>query len=185
MNRSFNLRQNGLALVLALLLFGIFSVVLPAFAGDSSTSTFGAIVLPTPKTPPQLNRCVEPTAIMRRNHMKFLLRQRDQTVINGIRGQKYSLSGCMDCHNPTVAGQEVVHYDNPDHFCASCHRYASVKIDCFECHADHGTKLIKQSRLADEGVEQINGLSASTFASNHLCMESQSINLNLLPGDES
>jgi hypothetical protein len=24
---------------------------------------------------------------------------------------------------------------SPQHFCRSCHDYAAVKVDCFECHA--------------------------------------------------
>ena len=30
---------------------------------------------------------------------------------------------------------QPVSYDDPKHFCRSCHSYASVSIDCFECHA--------------------------------------------------
>ena len=49
----------------------------------------------------------------------------------GIRGAKYSLKACIDCHadaaNRSVAQTET-------NFCVSCHRYAAVKIDCFDCH---------------------------------------------------
>jgi len=53
----------------------------------------------------------------------------------------------MDCHNATEATETVVRYPDPQHFCAGCHLYASVKIDCFECHADRSLKQLQQGRL--------------------------------------
>ena len=84
---------------------------------------------------------------MRREHMNFLLHQRDATVIDGERDSKYSLVGCMDCHNPSDSAETAIRYPDPEHFCAGCHLYASVRIDCFECHADRGLGEVKQSRL--------------------------------------
>ncbi len=90
--------------------------------------------------PPELprakgDRCVEDTDIMRRDHMKFLLHQRDRTVYEGIRTKSHSLSGCIDCHVQTDAENQFVPVDAPKQFCETCHTYASVKLDCFECHA--------------------------------------------------
>jgi predicted CXXCH cytochrome family protein len=79
--------------------------------------------------------------------MKFLMHQRDATVLKGERDKKYSLVGCIDCHNPAGAGEKVVRYEDPEHFCSSCHQYTSVKIDCFECHADRGLESSQQSWL--------------------------------------
>ena len=79
-------------------------------------------------------QCVEPTDVMRRNHMDLLTRQRDETMRLGIRGGKYSLSGCIDCHatpDPAVEGGEV---RTIAAFCDQCHAYAAVKPDCFGCH---------------------------------------------------
>lgn len=77
-------------------------------------------------------RCVEDTATMRRDHMRFLEHQRDATVHGGIRGAKHSLKGCIDCHaSPKTGSVAKAETD----FCVACHRYAAVKIDCFECHA--------------------------------------------------
>lgn len=77
------------------------------------------------------DKCVEPTEEMRRNHMKYILHQRDKTMHQGIRTTKYSLKNCIDCHadpkTNTVLGK--------DGFCESCHVYASVSIDCFSCHS--------------------------------------------------
>jgi len=116
-------------------------------AADESTSGFGDIAIPNPQKPASAEQCVEPVAVMRRDHMKFLTHQRDATVINGERETSYSLVGCMNCHNPASASGEVVRYEDPQHFCAECHAYASVKIDCFECHADRGLEQQQQSQL--------------------------------------
>jgi hypothetical protein len=76
-------------------------------------------------------QCVAPPAEMRRNHMEMLRHQRDDTVRGGVRGAKASLQGCVDCH----AGAQTHSVSKaPGDFCVSCHQYAAVKIDCFECH---------------------------------------------------
>lgn len=78
------------------------------------------------------DRCVEDEEFMRKNHMKLLMHQRDETMHKGIRTSKYSLKNCIECHaskkNNSVLGSN-------DNFCQACHSYAAVKIDCFECHA--------------------------------------------------
>lgn len=76
-------------------------------------------------------RCVEDPADMRRNHMRFLEHQRDATVHGGIRGARHSLRGCIDCHASTKTGSVAAARTD---FCAACHIYAAVKVDCFECH---------------------------------------------------
>jgi hypothetical protein len=82
-------------------------------------------------------QCVEPTEDIRRNHMVYLNQHRDETVIEGIRTKQHSLNECINCHvAPTKADGEALHYPDKEHFCASCHTYAGVKIDCFQCHAD-------------------------------------------------
>ncbi len=70
---------------------------------------------------------------MRRNHMKLLMHQRKDTLRSGIRTGKYSLKECVACHASTIS-QSV--NAEPGNFCQSCHNYAAVKIDCFECHAN-------------------------------------------------
>jgi hypothetical protein len=77
-------------------------------------------------------RCVEDTAFMRRNHMELLRHHRDQTVHDGIRTTKHSLANCITCHASRKTGRVT----GADGFCASCHSYAGVTLDCFECHAD-------------------------------------------------
>lgn len=75
-------------------------------------------------------QCVEPTEVMRRDHMKFILHQRDKTVHQGIRTEKHSLQNCVNCHASSKTNSVV----GKEGFCSSCHTYASVSIDCFACH---------------------------------------------------
>lgn len=77
-------------------------------------------------------QCVEDTDYMRRNHMKLLTHQRDETVHEGIRTKKHSLKECINCHASRDTGSVTAAKDN---FCVSCHSYAAVKIDCFDCHS--------------------------------------------------
>jgi hypothetical protein len=74
--------------------------------------------------------CVAPVAQMRRDHMKMLLGQRDRTMREGVRTTRFSLKGCVECHASEKTGSVL----GEEGFCSSCHAYASVKIDCFECH---------------------------------------------------
>jgi len=78
-------------------------------------------------------QCVEEPAFMRRNHMKLLMHQRDDTLRGGIRTGQYSLKACIACH-ASQTSQSVS--AEPGDFCQSCHTYAAVKIDCFQCHAN-------------------------------------------------
>ncbi len=78
------------------------------------------------------DKCVAPTEEMRRKHMDMLKHQRDQTMREGIRAKQHSLNGCIECHASRKTGSVIGSRDN---FCQSCHGYAAVKLDCFECHS--------------------------------------------------
>ncbi len=80
-------------------------------------------------------QCVEPTDVMRRRHMEFLLHQRDLTVHDGVRARKHSLVECLNCHTAKDDRGQFIPVDAPGQFCQSCHAYTGVKMDCFECHA--------------------------------------------------
>ena len=80
--------------------------------------------------------CVAPTGEMRRDHMKMLLHQRDRTMRQGLREPRFSLKGCVDCHASQKTGSVL----GTDGFCSSCHEYAAVSIDCFECHSPNPRK---------------------------------------------
>ncbi len=82
-----------------------------------------------------LQQCVEPTDAMRRDHMEFLLHQRDRTVHEGIRTSQHSLVECIDCHAGKDDNDEFVPVNADKQFCQTCHQSTAVKMDCFECHA--------------------------------------------------
>jgi hypothetical protein len=84
-------------------------------------------------------QCVAPTEEMRRDHMNMLLHQRDRTLRQGIRESRFSLKNCVDCH----AGRDTGSVLGKEGFCSSCHAYAAVSMDCFECHTP-----LRQSRAA-------------------------------------
>ena len=81
------------------------------------------------------NNCVAETEWMRRNHMTVLMHQRDDTVHDGIRAKRFSLKGCIECHAVQSSDGRPVSAASAQHFCRSCHDYAAVRVDCFECHA--------------------------------------------------
>lgn len=89
--------------------------------------------------------CVEPIDIMRKRHFEFILEHRDETVIRGIRTTQYSLNSCIDCHITPNTNGEYAQYSDNTHFCASCHQFAAVSIDCFQCHADRPKEAILES----------------------------------------
>jgi len=98
------------------------------------TSQAGNLMPSVPKG--KGDQCVEPTADMRKNHMEYILHQRDNTLRRGIRTSKHSLKECIECHNPPGKDGKVARVGSKDHFCSSCHTYSAVNVDCFECHAD-------------------------------------------------
>lgn len=77
--------------------------------------------------------CVQPEDEMKKNHMKYILHQRDKTMHEGIRTETYSLKECINCHVPE---NSEARFGDDKHFCSSCHNYAGVSIDCFQCHMD-------------------------------------------------
>ncbi len=115
----------GLALLLA---------ACPAVWADASAPQAALSRVPQPVIEAARgDKCVEDPAFMRRNHMNLLKHQRDDTLRGGIRTAKYSLKTCVECHASQTNGSVNVASTN---FCQSCHTYAAIKIDCFECHAN-------------------------------------------------
>ena len=112
---------------LALLLLVLAGVAFAATAGGAR----GTLEPAVPKAKPG-TQCVADPATMRRQHPAMLTHQRDETVREGVRGEKVSLKTCVECHASSTTGSVAA---APGDFCVSCHAYAAVKIDCFECHA--------------------------------------------------
>ena len=142
-----------------------------AGAGFVSTATagdgLGRTPLPTIEPAAKGEQCVADPEFMRRNHMDLLKHQRDDTVFRGIRSAgppqaagaasggrseasggptsgsaRNSLKECIACHASSKTGSVAKTETN---FCVSCHSYAAVKIDCFECHT------AKPATLAQRG----------------------------------
>jgi hypothetical protein len=118
---------------------GIVAALL-ALAGSADTGPRQPerVTLPVVKIE-QGEACVAPVEEMRRNHMTMLFHQRDRTMREGIRTARFSLKNCVDCHASRETGTVL----GKDGFCSSCHAYASVSIDCFECHTP-----LRQARTA-------------------------------------
>lgn len=126
------LRPSILLVMFAALLIGVGLLVASArVAAQESQPAAIRVQLPVIEKA-RGGQCVEEPAVIRRTHMDLLRHQRDETVHRGIRGARYSLKGCISCHASTKTGSVAA---APTDFCVSCHSYASVKIDCFECHA--------------------------------------------------
>ena len=135
------IKQSLVILVTGLLL----GMVMPGYAGDSLL----------PEIPEAQDRysdtqgCVEPTADMRKNHMEYILHQRDETMHRGVRTKQYSLVECINCH--VSDAPEAPRVSSQEHFCNSCHTYAAVSIDCFQCHADRPVKTSGTHRMPATG----------------------------------
>ena len=109
----------------------VVAFALAAFA-DTANRKAARVAAPSFKIE-NAGTCVAPTAEMRRDHMKMLLHQRDLTVRQGLRDPRFSLKNCVECHASKTTGSVL----GKDGFCASCHSFSSVSIDCFECHSAH------------------------------------------------
>jgi hypothetical protein len=114
-------------------LIALLALSLGAFAASGDAEKAASSRTPKPTIVIERgDKCVEDTAYMRRNHMKLLLHHRNETVHEGIRTKKYSLKNCINCHasskNNSVLGTN-------ENFCQSCHTYAAVKLDCWDCHS--------------------------------------------------
>ncbi len=116
-------------------LSGVIFILLAIMAGPGDAyAEEGGVPLPTPSKAVKGEKCVEPANVMRREHMNFLTHQRDETLREGIRGKKYSLRQCTECHataDPEIAEGKV---RTLQPFCGECHEYVAVKLDCFACH---------------------------------------------------
>jgi hypothetical protein len=121
--------HNTLITIVGIALLAISST---AFADEDSSEKPSF----APKVPHPTNgttECVEPEDDMKKNHMNYILHQRDETMHEGIRTKKYSLKECINCHIPE---DSTARFGDSQHFCSSCHNFVGVSIDCFQCHMD-------------------------------------------------
>ena len=122
-------RFRGVPRPFALVLLLGFLVGGAVHGGETSASRVSQPVIEAARG----GQCVGDPAFMRRNHMQLLKHQRDDTLRGGIRTGQYSLKTCIDCHASKTTNSVAASDTN---FCQSCHTYAAVKLDCFECHTN-------------------------------------------------
>ncbi len=94
-------------------------------------------------------KCVEDTQYMLRNHMDLLKHHRDVTVHEGVRTTQHSLAHCVTCHADKETGRVT---GGKEAFCEGCHRYAAIKLDCFECHSDRASRKSAAATAASVGA---------------------------------
>ena len=96
-------------------------------------------------------RCIADRDVMRRDHMRMLLRYRHQVVREGAHQPQHGIEDCVSCHAVKGVDGGPVSIDSPQHFCRVCHDYAAVRIDCFECHPSRPQALPVQNGRALTG----------------------------------
>lgn len=125
---------------LAVLLLGGLLIALSTAAISESAVTKGSKAA-------EMDSCVAPTDMMRRNHMDYLKHDRVMTVREGVRDTQYSLTECVDCHAGKDEQGKALPINAPGQFCAGCHEYVAVSLACFQCHRK--TPEEKTSSLSD------------------------------------
>lgn len=114
-----------------MVLVGLCALPMLSLAGDLSP------VVPKAKAKASATtECVAPVDDMRKNHMEKMLHKRDETLREGVRTKDFSLVECIDCHVTPNEKGEYARFGEDGHFCSSCHNYAAVTVDCFDCHSD-------------------------------------------------
>lgn len=76
----------------------------------------------------------EGNAYMRRWHMDMMRHDRDETMYEGARDVNASIGECFECHAVKDDAGTPVTYADERHFCRTCHDFAAVQVDCFDCH---------------------------------------------------
>ena len=118
-------------------------VALVLFAGVNSVNASQDSLGPKITIPQNSgDKCILSPSEMRRKHPDMLKHDRILTLRQGIRatadGKRLdgSLKQCINCHAIKDETNNYVRINNDQHFCVSCHKYAAVSIDCFQCHRD-------------------------------------------------
>jgi hypothetical protein len=101
-----------------------------------------------------LEHCVKPTEWMRRNHMELIKHERNLTVHEGVRIERFSLAGCIKCHVNYDADHKPIPINSEGQFCDVCHEYAGADLDCFQCHARVPTPETDYGANAEKGEQR-------------------------------
>ena len=114
-------------------------VILVGLAALPVISNAGDLGPVPPKAKMKANEkteCVEPISEIRKNHMEMIKHKRDEALREGVRTKTHSLTECINCHVTPKENGEFARIGDSEHFCSSCHNYAAVNVDCFDCHSD-------------------------------------------------
>jgi len=127
---------NTYSWVVGLMMIGALLSVPTIVSAHGSSEESSAHRVPIPVHPEgRGDRCVKDEEFMRRNHMNLILHKRNLTMREGIRTTEHSLKECIKCHADQKPDGSYIPVNAPDQFCQSCHSYAGIQPDCFECHA--------------------------------------------------
>lgn len=108
---------------------------LTLWVGVGTAQAEGAVPFPMIPKAAAGTSCVKDPDVMRRTHMDVLNHQRDDTMRMGVRGTDTQLQECLTCHAVQDASGTTVDHTNSQHFCVTCHEYAAVDPDCWQCHS--------------------------------------------------
>ena len=117
--------------ILTLLIVGIGLLLFPVFytAGKAPKAPVPVLAAKAKEA----KECIEPSSLMRTQHMKILDAWRSEAVRENDRlyrsstGKIYDKSlqnTCMSCHS------------NKSQFCDQCHNYVGAKPFCWDCHLE-------------------------------------------------
>ena len=134
----------------------LFAAGLLLAAASAASAEDGAGRMPEPHPAKgQGDHCVADTAFMRRNHMLMMFAHRKDVLHQGVRTPQFSLAGCVSCHAVKGEDGKPVSFASEKHFCRSCHSYAAVQIDCFECHASRPETPNKATDVGGADVDKL------------------------------
>jgi len=134
------------------ILVGLTALPVISTAGD-----LGPVPPKAKENASEKTKCIRPVTEMRKNHMEFLLHKRDKTLREGVRTKADSLVECIDCHVTPNEKGEYARIGEDGHFCSSCHNYAAVNIDCFDCHSDLPEDAAKKLRTSKSPHHKMTG----------------------------
>lgn len=97
---------------------------------------------------PRGERCIEPKSVMRAQHMRLLVRWRDEVVRQDRRvytatdGRVWekSLRTCIACHGHADSQGKST---TAAAACSECHGFVNAKLDCWNCHHDSAAPAAK------------------------------------------
>lgn len=143
--------MRSLRAVAVVSVFALAGVLAAATAGGADGRA-GTGSLQPPIEAARSGPCLADPGFMRRNHPDLLRHRRDETVHLGARDARTGLKACVGCHASTGTGSVASARTD---FCVSCHSYAAVQVDCFECHASRpeATAVIAPDALHAGGAE--------------------------------